>query len=50
MIKEAKNKLQKNEAEKAAIKYTFPDHGIVVEATSLEEANQKLKNLLNNKQ
>lgn len=51
MIKDAKNKMQIGDTDKAEVgtPYFFPDYGITVYASSQEEALQKVQLLQNNK-
>lgn len=44
------NKMQTaSEVKLPLLKYNFPDYGLVIEAVSLEEAQQKLLELIKNK-
>ena len=46
MIEKAQNKVMKKEETK---EFFFPDYGITVTATSMEEAEQKLSEIINKK-
>lgn len=47
MIKDAQNKMQNNDSDKSVLEeFLFPEHGITVSASSKQEADRKLSEIL----